>query len=150
MLRAIAVAAFALLVSCSEKKTVTMDEFTGRVVTLPNGTEILAEVMMHPTDMMRGMMFRDSLPEGRGMLFVHRTPGQHSYWMYQVRIPLDIIWLDGNKNVVEMSPDTPPCKARSSRDCPSYGGNQNAQFVLELPGGSIAKHGIKLGDRLSF
>jgi len=98
---------------------------------------------------MRGMMFRDSLPEDRGMLFIHGEPGRYSYWMFQVRIPLDMLWLDANRNIVEISADTPPCQTAASQ-CPKYGGNQAALMVLELPGGSVKKHGLQVGQTIAF
>jgi uncharacterized membrane protein (UPF0127 family) len=135
-------------VGCGEKPT-TLEEYYTRVVTLPNGKQIRAEVMAHPTDMMRGMMFRDSLAADRGMLFMHDRVGNYTYWMYQVRIPLDIIWLDSTRRIVEISADTPPCESAAS-ECPHYGGNERAQFVLELAGGMAEKYGLKLGDTLRF
>ena len=98
---------------------------------------------------MRGMMFRDSLAPDRGMLFVHPSPGAYVYWMYQVRIPLDIIWMASDHRIVEISADTPPCRTKAS-ECPQYGGHQRSQFVLELAGGMASKYGLKLGDTISF
>jgi len=134
------------LASCGSNGT-GMDALTTRVVTLPDGFKVRAEVMYHQQDMMRGMMFRDSLEEDRGMLFLHGGPGKYPYWMYQVKIPLDIIWLDGNNLVVEISADTPPCPD-SAKDCPNYGGNETAQTVLELQAGACARHNIRVGSRL--
>ena len=99
---------------------------------------------------MRGMMFRDSLAEDRGMLFFHGGSGRYAYWMYQTRIPLDIVWLDNNQRIVEMSPNTPPCPSKSAKECPSYGGNADATVVLEAAAGSIEKHGLQVGQRLRF
>ncbi len=126
-----------------------MDEYYTRVVTLPGGQKIRAEVMMHPTDMIRGMMFRDSLAPDRGMLFIHAEPGFFPYWMYQVKIPLDIIWLDSSRAIVEISANTPPCRSEA-KDCPNYGGRQRAQYVLELAGGMADKYGLRAGDRIMF
>lgn len=134
--------------SCSERAA-KLEDYNTRPVRLPDGTVIRAELMMHPDDMMRGMMFRESLAPDRGMLFIHGEPGRYSYWMYQVRIPLDIIWLDADKRIVEMSPNTPPCQTKASQ-CPQYGGHEKALYVLELAAGSIEKHGLKLGSRLDF
>jgi uncharacterized membrane protein (UPF0127 family) len=118
-------------------------------VTLPGGQKIRAEVMSRPEDMARGMMFREHLAPDRGMLFVHGAPGRYRYWMYQCLIPLDILWMDAERRIVEISENTPPCRGQSW-ECPSYGGNHDAQFVLELAGGMARKYGLKLGDRLSF
>lgn len=118
-------------------------------ITLPDGREIRAEALTRPEDLMRGMMFRESLAPDRGMLFVHTAPGRYSYWMFQCLIPLDIIWLDANKRVVEISADTPPCKGEA-KTCPSYGGNRDALYVLEVAAGVAAKHGLKAGDTIRF
>jgi uncharacterized membrane protein (UPF0127 family) len=118
-------------------------------VTLPNGVRIQCEVMVRPEDMARGMMYRDSLAEDRGMLFVHPKAGAYPYWMHNVRIPLDIIWMDGEHRIVEMSPNTPPC-LKEAFECPNYGGTVESSAVLELAGGSIERHGLKLGDQLEF
>jgi uncharacterized membrane protein (UPF0127 family) len=106
-------------------------------------------MLSNPTDMMKGLQFRDSLAPDRGMIFLHGSPGFFPYWMYQVRIPLDIFWLDTNRKVVEISADTPPCKT-NAKQCPNYGGTQKAVTVLELPAGSARKFGIKVGDTINF
>jgi len=129
--------------------TVGLDELRMRTVKLPNGQQIRAEAEIDPTDMQKGMMFRDSLPRGRGMLFIHDKPGLYPYWMYQVRIPLDMLWMDANHRIVEVSADTPPCKTKAS-ECANYGGHQQAQFVLELGGGEAKRLGLHEGDTLDF
>jgi uncharacterized membrane protein (UPF0127 family) len=137
-----------LLVGCGEKRG-SLEDLYSRTVTLPGGQQIKVEVLTNPQDMQRGMMFRDSLAPDRGMLFVHPSPGYYPYWMYHVRIPLDMIWLDSEHRIVEISADTPPCKTDPSQ-CPQFGGNQRAQFVLELAGGMAAKYNLQLGDTISF
>jgi uncharacterized protein len=129
--------------------TVGLDDLTLRTVKLPDGRQIRAEVEINPTDMQKGMMFRDSLPRGRGMLFIHDKPGLYAYWMYQVRIPLDMLWMDASHLIVEISADTPPCKTKAS-ECGSYGGHQQAQFVLELGGGEARRLGLHEGETLDF
>jgi uncharacterized membrane protein (UPF0127 family) len=136
------------LIACGTNPD-AVDEFRTRAVTLPDGTLIRAEVMMKEQDMLRGMMFRDSLAADRGMLFIHGKPGKYPYYMYQVKIPLDIIWLDSKKQVVEISENTPPCSTRAS-DCPRYGGTTDAATVLELAGGMAKKHGIRTGSTINF
>ena len=120
-----------------------------QTVTLPDGQQIRAEVEMTDIDMQKGMMFRDSLARGRGMLFIHQTPGLYPYWMYQCMIPLDIIWMDSTRRIVEISPNTPACKTKASL-CPNYGGHQTAQFVLELGAGEARRLGLSLGQKLEF
>jgi uncharacterized membrane protein (UPF0127 family) len=134
---------------CGGPQPDDMDALGTRKVTLPGGQQIRAEVEMDAMDMQKGMMFRDSLARGRGMLFIHQTAGLYKYWMYQVRIPLDIVWMDTSHRIVEISPDTPPCKTKASL-CANYGGQQTAQFVLELGGGEARRLGLSLGQTLEF
>lgn len=120
-----------------------------RQVTLPDGTEIHAEVKITLADMEKGMMYRTSLPTDRGMLFVHQEAGTYPYWMANCNFPLDIIWMNSNHEVVEISAKTPPCPSGGS-GCPNYGGHQTAQYVLELGGGEAARHQIQEGSNLKF
>ena len=126
-----------------------MEDFNTRDLTLANGKIIHVEVMMDATDMLRGMMFRTSLESGRGMLYIHRNPGTYGYWMYQTLIPLDIIWMDSSKRVVEIVDSAPPCKTEASK-CPHFGGKETAQYVLEIGSGQAKQNGIRLGDTVTF
>lgn len=148
------IALSAFLVCCvlaGCKRSDAVRDFGSSVVTLPGGQKIMAEVMTNPTDMARGMMFRDSLEPDRGMLFVHDHPGPYTYWMYQVKIPLDIIWMDSNRRITEISANTPPCKATSARECPQYGGHQpDTRYVLELAGGMGGKYRLTVGQEIKF
>ncbi len=138
----------AVMAGCGTRP-VNEQEFGTQVVGLPSGKQVRVEVMVSAEQLMRGMMFRDSLAPDRGMLFIHGKQDKVGYWMYNVRIPLDIIWMDSNRRIVEISADTPPCKS-AVPDCPSYGGHYPAQYVLELAGGMAAKYGLKTGDTLRF
>ena len=134
---------------CGGPETEGPEVLGTRKVVLPGGQQIRAEVEMDPADMQKGMMFRDSLARGRGMLFVHKTPSLYQYWMYQVRIPLDIVWMDANHRIVEISPDTPACKTKASL-CPTYGGHETSQYVLEVGAGEVRRLGLSLGQTLDF
>lgn len=138
------------LVSCGGSGSgdaASVEDFRTREVRLPDGTAVRAEVMTKPQDMARGMMFREALPEGRGMLFIHEAPNKYPYWMYSVKVPLDIIWMDRSGRIVEISENTPPCTGAAST-CPNYGGTVAASIVLELPGGYGRKHGVRVGDMI--
>jgi uncharacterized protein len=129
--------------------TTGVEELRLRTVTLPDGQQIRAEVLVRPDEMARGMMYRDSLPKGRGMLFIHDKPAPYRYWMHDVKIPLDIIFMDEMHKIVEISADTPPCTS-DPKDCPTYGGHHFEQFVLELGGGEARRLGLVEGQSLTF
>src|ERR1700676_3375674 len=138
-----------LLSACGEKPS-SMQDLASTEVTFPNRTKIMAETVQQQLDLMRGLMFRESLDSNRGMLFVYRKEDFAPYWMYQTKIPLDIVWIDHDHRIVEMSENTPPCTSKSAQDCPHYGGRRKAQFVLEVNAGVVAKNGLKVGDSVDF
>lgn len=141
--------AIVLLSGCGEKPT-TLEDINATDIVFPNGTKIVAETMRQQVDLIRGMMFRESLAQGRGMLFVHPKEDTLVYWMYQTKIPLDIIFMDHGHRIVEIAANTPPCTSKSANECPSYGGHRKAQYVLEVKAGVAAKNGLKTGDLLNF
>ena len=119
-------------------------------VTLPDGTEIQAELAVTPEKQVRGLMFREALLPNQGMLFVFPDADHRPFWMFQTRVPLDIIWLDEGRRVVEISPDTPPCADPDPQTCPRYGGQALARYVLELAAGQAEARSIDVGDEILF
>lgn len=116
-------------------------------VTLPNGRIIRAEVADTPRKKAVGLMFRALLPPDRGMLFVHSRPGRYPYWMFQVEIPLDIIWMNEQYHkIVEIEANAQPCRFR----CPNLGGHEIAQYVLEVPAGTVRDNGLTIGQQVHF
>ena len=146
---AVVLAAVLSLSGCGSNSNVT-DEIGITIVTFPNGAKINAETMRDDIELIKGMMFRESMPANRGMLFVHPEENIFHYWMYQTKIPLDIIWMDHDRRIVEMSLDTPPCKATTAKDCTNYGGNYKSKYALEINAGIAKKNGLKTGDTLDF
>jgi uncharacterized protein len=147
-MRNLLLTALLILTSCGPKGD-AVEDFQTRPVRLPGGQVIRAETMIDNMDLTRGMMFRSSLAPDRGMLFVHPRPGNYSYWMYQTLIPLDIVWLDSNRNIVEMVENAQPCKTQASK-CAQYGGKQISAYVLEMGGGMAKKYGLMLGQRIQW
>ena len=146
-MRAIALLLLVLLAGC-DKPTTEADFYTSDIV-LPNGQVIKTEFVYDTAGALRGMQFRNSIAPDHGMLYAHRIPGKYGYWMYQTLIPLDMIWMDPKNKVVEIVENAPPCKTPASQ-CPHYGGNEVAQYVLELGAGMVKKYGLKVGDMINW
>ena len=144
-----ALMAFCLCLSCSRNDDGSSDQANTTAIGLPDGTEIRAEVLTKPADMEHGMMYRDALPQGRGLLFVHQKPAYLRYWMSNVKAPLDIIFMDSSHKVMEISADTPICTTKPE-DCLTYGGHHLEQFVLELRAGEAKRLGLHDGQTLRF
>ena len=153
-LRASAVAFTALallcaLTACGDSDTVKLEDYGTRDVTLPGGELIHAEVASTQPQVQKGLMFRTSLAPDRGMLFLFSKEDSLQFWMFQTLIPLDIVWMDSDKKIVEISADTPPCKTEASQ-CPQYGGHEPSLFVLELPAGSVSRYHLRTVQTIRF
>jgi uncharacterized membrane protein (UPF0127 family) len=136
-----------LLAGCD--KPTTQEDFYTTDITLPGGQTIKTEFVYDTASALRGMQFRNSIAPDHGMLFAHRVQGKYGYWMFQTLIPLDMIWMDPKHMIVEIVENAPPCTTPASQ-CPHYGGNQAAQYVLELGGGMSKKYGLKAGDSINW
>lgn len=94
-----------------------------------------------------GLMFRDSMPQDHGMLFLFPNEGIRSFWMKNTRIPLDIFYFDKDLALVSVSENTPPCRTQR---CPGYPSAAPAKYVLELNSGKATDLGVKVGDTLEL
>ena len=137
------------LTACQSSDSSGANALNTRDVTLPDGFSVVAEAALTSEEMERGMMYRTELLPGHGMLFVHGRASRYPYWMANCKIPLDIIWMDGSRRVVEISANTPPCPS-GGKDCPTYGGHADASFALELGGGEAARHQVVVGSQIQF
>jgi len=115
---------------------------------LPDGETIIAELAETEEERSRGLMFRNSINDDQGMLFVFEQEGLYSFWMKNMNIAIDILWLDRQKRIVHLEHNVPPCK---KEPCPTYAPLRvPAKYVLELKAGSIEKRKLKLNDRIEF
>lgn len=119
------------------------------VIRMPNGAEVYAEVADTPEKRARGLMFRDSLPKDRGMLFTFAEPQAWTFWMKNTKIALDILWLDDKKRIVHIERNVPTC-SRTDDGCPQYQPNDPALYVLELAGGVADQLKLRRGMALAF
>ncbi|WP_447979633.1 DUF192 domain-containing protein [Candidatus Nitrospira bockiana] len=118
-------------------------------ITLPGGGTLYAELADTAEKRARGLMFRENLPKDRAMLFTFAEAQPWSFWMKNTRMPLDIIWLDGNKRIVHIEPNVPTC-SRTDDGCPQYQPNEKAMYVLELAGGMAESLKLRRGATLTF
>lgn len=100
------------------------------------------ELALTPDQQSRGLMFREQMDEDRGMLFVFEEEGIHPFWMKNTLIPLDIIWIDSEKEVVFISRDTQPCRSAA---CPTINPGTEAKYVLEINAGLSEQMGLSVG-----
>lgn len=92
----------------------------------------------------RGLMYRRSMKENQGMLFIFPEVELRSFWMKNTYIPLDLIFLDENRIIVHIHEGAKP---RSEASIPSL---KPAKYVLEVNEGFSARNYLKVGYRMSF
>jgi hypothetical protein len=147
----ILLAALMVMAGCQRSDVVQPGDFGSRLLVLPNGQKIRCEENIRGADIIKGFMYREKIEPDRGMIFLHKPAGRYSYWTYQNKVPIDIIWIDQKGVIVEILANVPPCPAgTSSLQCPQYGGAFEAQLVLQLAGGEAAKNGLSVGTKLAI
>jgi uncharacterized protein len=107
----------------------------------PFNTEIADTAEKHA----RGLMFRTQIKADYGMLFVFSEEDIRSFWMKNTLIPLDMIFLNNEKQVVDLFCSVPPCRGDP---CPGYTSALPARYVLEIAGGTAKKLKLKIGDKI--
>jgi len=90
----------------------------------------------------RGLMFREMLPENRGMLFIFDEERKYQFWMMNMKFNIDMIWLDANGKVVHIVEDAEPCiDAAHTSQC-TFSPDEPARYVLEVNSGFVQRYGI--------
>ncbi len=135
------VAALPVLVLSAEvrKVPVTFVDSSGRQL-----CRIEAETAVTPYEQARGLMFRPYLPSRYGMLFVHDRDEILHYWMKNVVIGLDMIFINGKNDVVHIHPDAEP------HDETTISSRYPARYVLEVNAGEAKQCGIRRGVKAVF
>jgi hypothetical protein len=102
---------------------------------------VQVELADTPEKRERGLMFRKELADGHGMLFLFDEEAEHSFWMKDTLVPLDMIFVDSAGLVTGIV-----ARARPLTLEPRSGGR--CRTVLEVPGGWAEAHGVRVGDRM--
>lgn len=142
--------AFILLTQVSCKQASQVDEKnshstkTDTYVFHVGDKPIHAELAILPKESETGLMFRDELKSGTGMLFVFKDANPRKFWMKNTRIPLDIGYFDENGILKEIY----AAKPFDETGVPSK--SKNIQFVLELNKNDYRAQGIQIGDRINL
>lgn len=111
------------------------------------GQTIGLEVAQTPQEQATGLMFRQFLPDERGMLFPVEPPRPVTFWMKDTVIPLDMLFISEGE-IVAILEEVPPCLREP---CPSYGPETiTVDAVLEVRGGLTQELGVQAGDVLDI
>lgn len=106
-----------------------------------NDIDFSVEVADTPEKRAQGLSGREFLPEDEGLLFVFNNSGTYSFWMKEMNFPIDIIWIDENFVIEEITKNIAP------ETFPETFSSQNpAQYVLEINAGLSEKYNFQKGD----
>jgi uncharacterized membrane protein (UPF0127 family) len=100
------------------------------------------ELAITPEQRRQGLMFRERLDADRGMLFDFGRTGQVTMWMRNTYVSLDMLFIDDDGRIHRIAADTQPLSDAV------IGSGGPVRAVLELPAGTSAERGIKVGDRV--
>ena len=104
------------------------------------------EIASTPEEQMRGLMFRESLEENQGMLFIYDSENMKKFWMKNTLIPLDMIWVNNDLKIVHIE-HAVPC---IEEECISYTPIAEAKYVIEVNKGFTEKNNININDSIQI
>lgn len=128
-------AALAFALACADERPRVRIHAPGGAV------EVAVEVAATPEALQRGLMYRTELPDGHGMLFVFPEERDHRFWMKNTLIPLDMIFIGRDGTIVGVHANATPLSTAA------VGVGRPSRWVLEVPGGWSARHGVAAGQR---
>jgi len=91
-----------------------------------------------------GLMYRNSMEDNQGMLFIFPDSQYRYFYMRNTEIPLDIIYIDDSKTIINIQKDAKP---HDETSLPSEG---PAKYVLEIKGGLSTQWNLEKGDKIEF
>jgi hypothetical protein len=100
------------------------------------------ELAETPAARARGLMYRRQLADDAGMLFLFEREETQAFWMKNTEISLDMLFLSADGRIVDLHREAVPLSTRSIASAAP------ARAVLEVPGGTAARLGIRIGDRV--
>jgi uncharacterized membrane protein (UPF0127 family) len=123
---------------------------TSTVVGFPeSGAEITAEIADSPKEREEGLMYVSDLPLNRGMLFVFPDEEYRSFWMKNTYIPLDIIFVDKNGDIINIE-EAHPEPNTTEENLKSYRSDEPAKYVIETNSTFTERNNISTGDKVQI
>jgi uncharacterized membrane protein (UPF0127 family) len=119
-----------------------------RVNVTVNGLVLVADISVTNEQRTKGLSVKDGLDENEAMLFVFDNEAEHTFWMKDMKFPIDIIWINTNKTIVHIEHNLQPCDYGLL--CPTYKPGQDSLYVLETVSGFAEKHDVVQGTRVRF
>lgn len=127
---------------CTSQDNAPQKKLPTAVISI-NGIKLTVELAVTEAQKEKGLMFRDSVPDGTGMLFVYYEDRPLTFWMKNTKVPLSIAFIASDGIIVDILDMQP----YSLAGVPS---SRSVRYALEVPQGWFVKHGIKTGDTVDL
>lgn len=121
-----------------------------RIKTAEKEVKFEVELARTVEERAHGLMGREFLEEGCGMLFIDENESVEYFWMKNTLIPLDIIFIDADFVVKHICHHAEPCGNKPDDACPRYSSIFPVKYVLEIAGDLAKKSGILEGDEVEL
>ena len=102
-------------------------------------------IAKNDADREQGLSDIKELPKAVGALFVFDKPGKYGFWMKDMNFPIDLIWIDANKNIVGVTKNALPKSYPFTFMPPS-----DVLYVLEMNAGSVSTFSLITGTKVNF
>jgi uncharacterized membrane protein (UPF0127 family) len=132
--------AFVYLMIRLQAEPETQAELPAGIIEI-NGRSIIVELALTTSTQSRGLSYRDALDPDRGMLFIYDSPRTLRFWMYEMRFPIDMIFISGDA-VVDVAANVPHPQGGLPKIVTS---SARADKVLEINAGKAEEWGIAPG-----
>lgn len=104
------------------------------------------EIVRTPEEWSRGLSGRTSVPQGYGMLFVFPKADTYSFWMKDMLVPIDIVWLSDNGTIVGIEESV----VSETYPGTTFEAPEPVRLVLEMRAGESRARGYKVGDKIAL
>ncbi|MDX1475263.1 MAG: DUF192 domain-containing protein, partial [Reinekea sp.] len=142
---AVAVALPSLTLAGPEQVHACFEASEGRKVA------VTLEVARNPEERQRGLMGRTQLAKHHGMLFIYPALNgpERGFWMYNTQIPLDIAYLNNQREIASIR-SMSPCQSDVRSDCPNYPAGVPFRYAVEMNQGFFENMQLSIGDTLNW
>lgn len=114
-----------------------------------NNKTFTVDLAKSEKEKMTGLSGRNSIDENSGMLFIFSKKDTYSFWMKDMKFPIDIIFIDSDKVVDVIQNATIPT-TKNVALLPIYKGTSPSNYILEIKAGAAQKYKIKIGDKVTI
>lgn len=125
---------------------IVKQQTTPKLTVAIGNTTVQAEVVDTPETREKGLGGRSSISSERAMLFVFDSEDKWTIWMKGMKFPIDIVWLDSEKQVIHVAEHVQP----DAEPYVKYAPESPARYVLELQAGKVEQAGVKIGTQVGF